>query len=827
MTMKITRRNFIAAAVGGVVGIQVTPLPWKFTDDAAIWTQNWPWVPVPAEGAVTEKNTVCNLCPGGCGISVRKVGERAVKIEGRTDYPVNSGAICPVGMGGLQLLYDNDMRFPGPMKRAGARGQGQFVNISWGEAYDILAGRIAGLRKAGRPEALAAIDGNRAGTTTSLLIERFMKAVGSPNYVKQSSLTDTYDMGNLLMLGKSTPMAYDLENADFILSFGCGLLEGWGAPGRVMNAWGMWHDANPAKRKKKVIQVESRASNTASKSDYWIAPKPGTDGALALGIAHVLIKKGRTDRRFLDGFTYGFEDVTSAGGQSQPGFKSVVLNKYSPAQVAAITGVDADDIIALAEAFGKAKAPVAIYGKDKNGLNGSLFEFMAVQSLNAVAGRINKPGGVLLPEPLPLSPLPDFEPDAVAAAGLQKPRIDGAGSPAHPFSQSLINQFAAAINETEASPIDTLLVFSANPFFTVPDGGAFENALEKIPFIVSFSPYRDDTATMADLILPDHNYLEKMEDNVWPVGLQYPLYGLSNPVVDPVNKTRNVGDIVISLSKAIGEETGEAFPWEDFEEVLKLRAKGLFDAGGGMVRYDPKKPAWRYKPFGNDQKPSYKSFDGMWEEMVSGGMWYRPVKLAATWHGLFDTPSGKFEFVSQKLQEAVLRNAVQNSEKAVLDQMGIGATGSEAFMGHYAAPKLGVDRSKYPLFMVPYGMMNLASGWIPSPPFLYKTIFDTQLLKKESFAAINPETAAKYNLHQGDRVFVESPEGRLQVRVNLFEGAMPGVVFMPLGFGHTATAYDEYQGGKGVNPNNIVKALNDPVSGYPLWWNTPVTLTKA
>jgi len=715
--MKITRRNFIASVVGGVVGIQVTPLPWKLTDDAAIWTQNWPWVPVPSTGAVSEENTVCNLCPGGCGISVRKVEERAVKIEGRTDYPINPGGVCPVGMGGLQLLYDNDMRFPGPMKRAGARGEGQFVEITWGEAYDILAGRITSLRKAGKPEAIAAVDGNVAGTTTSMLVERFMQAVGSPNYVKPGNITDTYDMGNLLMLGKSSPMAYDLENSDYVLSFGCGLLEGWGSPGRVMNAWGLWHDANPAKRKTKVVQVESRASNTASKADFWVTPRPGTDGALALGIVHVLIKKGRFDERFVNNFTYGFDDLTSSDGKKQTGFKTIVLKKYSPAQVEKITGVDEKTIIALADDFSKAKAPVAIYGKGKNNLNGSLYEFMAVQSLNAVAGRINKPGGVLLPDPLPLASLPAFEPDETAVGGLKKPRIDGAGTPAFPFTRSLINQFAEAINNASKSPVDTLLVFSANPVFTVPDG-------------------------------------------------------------------------------------------------LQVRAKGLFDAGGGLVRYDPSNPAWK---FNDSAKPSYGSFDEMWETLKSGGMWYKPVKLATSWQTLFKTPSGKFEFVSQKLQQAV-------SGKAALARMGIRVAGVEALMGHYDAPKLGVDRSKYPLFMVPYEMINLSGGWIPTPPFLYKTIFASQLLKNESFAAMNPATAAKYRLHQGDRVVVNSPLGQLQVRVDLFEGAMPGVVYMPLGFGHTA--YDEYQKDKGVNPNNIIKAVNDPVSGYPLWWNTPVTLIK-
>ena len=91
-----------------------------------------------------------------------------------------------------------------------------------------------------------------------------------------------------------------------------------------------------------------------------------------------------------------------------------------------------------------------------------------------------------------------------------------------------------------------------------------------------------------------------MEDTVWPVGLQYPFYGLSRPVVEPVNNTQNVGDVIISLSKAVGDATGSAFPWENFEEALQVRAKGLFDAGGrGLVRYDPSNPPWKFRPFGN------------------------------------------------------------------------------------------------------------------------------------------------------------------------------------------------------------------------------------
>ncbi len=819
--MKITRRNFIASVVGGVVGIQVTPLPWKFTDDAAIWTQNWPWVPVPPTGEFTEETSVCNLCPGGCGIAVRKVDERAVKIDGRTDYPVNPGGICPVGMGGLQLLYNESIRFTNPMKRVGARGSGQFQDITWDEAFAILGKRINGLRKQGQPEKLAVVDGNPPDTTMSVLVQRLMTVIGSPNYLRPASIQDTYRMGNAFMQGDESPIAYDLENADYILSFGCGLLEGWGAPGRILNAWGIWHEGNPSKTKCRIVQIESRASNTASKANYWVAPKPGTDGALALGIAHVMIKEDLYDKKFVERNCFGFEDWSSPlGDKKHMGFKTMVLEQYSPSSVSKITGVAEKIIVAAGRKFAKSKAPIAIYGKGKDTLNGSVYEFMAVQSLNALVGNINKPGGVLLPDPLPLSPLPVFDADEIAEKGLANPRLDGAGTMRYPFSQSLLNNFSDVINQAPVSPIDTLLVFSANPVFTQPDGGAFLEALKKIPFIVSFSPYRDETAVMADLILPDHNYLEKRYDVVRPVGLQYPFYGVSSPVVIPLYNTMNAGDAVIELSKAIDESVGAAFPWANFEEVLMARMKGLFEAGTGLAKYSDSDPAWKWH--GTAPKGGFKSFDQMWKAVTSAGMWYRPVTKMGP--PSFKTPSKKFEFYSRQIQRALDGLGEDSSKNISVKDLGIRVSLDEACMGHYSAMIPEAGGPEYPLTMVPYEMMNLASNWIPNPPYLYKTIFEDQLLKDISFATVNPETAANYKLKQGDHVIVQSPAGQAKVGVNLYEGAMPGFVYLPLGFGHTA--YDEFLKGKGANPNNIIQAGKDPLSGDPVWWNTPVKLIK-
>jgi anaerobic selenocysteine-containing dehydrogenase len=822
--MELNRRNFIKLLVGGAVGIQVTPLPWKLTDDIAIWTQNWPWVPVPPVGAFNTVSSACTLCPGGCGIAVRKVDDRAVKIEGRTDFPVNPGGICPVGMGGLQLLYDEDIRFTRPMKRVGPRGAGVFQDISWEEAMGTLTSRIAKLRSEGRPEALAAVDGSLRGSTMSSLIERFLRAVGSPNSLRISDAEDTYRITSELMTGYAGPLACDIENADFVLSFGCGFLEGWQGAGRIINAWSVLRE-KALKGKAQVVQIESRASNTASKADRWIAVQPGTEAALALGICHVLIKNGLYHRTFVEQSCSGFEDWTSEDGKEHIGFKTLVLKKYSPNQVAGITGLTPSQIISLGVAFAKAKAPVALFGKGKGVLNGSLYEFMSVMAINALGGNLNRPGGMMMCDPLPLKALPDVAQDAVAAKGTATKRIDGAGSADFPFSGSLVNRFADVVSKSTESPVDTLLVFSSNPAFTLPDGGAFRKALKKIPFIVSFSPFRDETAAMADLILPDHTYLEKRDEVVWPAALQFPLYALTQPVVSPLYDTRHAGDVILRMAGKLGDSVAKAFPWKGYEEVLKERVKGLFESGSGLVHYKGSAPVWGNLPSNGAIKPDYKDFEGLWKALRSGGLWYRPQYPVEAGNFGFKTPTGKFEFYSSRIEQAVSARAGTVSRDTVLKAMGVQARGDEVFMPHFE-PAIGpVEDEKYPLQLVPYEMVNLASSWVPSPPFLKKTLFDNELKKDDSFAEINPKTAQKYHLKEDQQVWIESPAGKVRVRIALFEGAMPGAVYLPLGLGHSG--YDEFLKGKGVNPNQLIHASKDPGSGMPIWWNTPVRITNA
>ena len=819
--MEFSRRNFIKFAVGGLGGTLLSPLPWKLMDDIAIWTQNWSWVPVPAKGKFSTISSVCTLCSGACGIQVRKVGSRAVMIEGSNEYPVNQGGICPLGMAGLQILYNEGIRWKAPVKRVGPRGSKRWKEISWAEAIGELATRIKGLRDTGSPEKLAAIDGNQSRSTMALLVKRLLDAVGSPNYMVMPREEDTYAMATFLMQGGKGPTAFDLENSDFIVSFGCGLFDGWGAPGRMLSAWGEWARS---RNKTSIIQIDPRASNTASKADQWLAPFPGTEAALALGIAHVIIKERLYNREFIQNHTLGFTDWFDAQGIKHKGFSRIVLEKYSPQNVAGITGIGRSIITEVARKFASAKAPIALAGRGKGSLPGSLYESMAIHALNALAGRVNRKGGVLIPDDLPLASWSDVEYDPVAMAGLTKERVDRAGTSRYPFTGSLIQKFTEAINSGHDSPIDTLLLCSANPAHTIPDSQNFIDAMAKIPFIVSFSPFMDETSMMADLILPDHTHLEKMVDIVWPTGIQYPLYALSQPVVPPLYRTKHSGDVIISLAKGIGGAVAGSFQWAHFEEALKARVRGLYDSGKGRITHNESEPVWKGLATRGSVSSPYSSFKKMWEDIKEHGCWYIPSHSFGNWSDVFQTPSKKFEFFSTKIEMALKAYSKEKSLDDAISQLGIGSRGDEVYMPHYEEIRSSANEKEYPLLLFPVELINLASGWIGNPPFLNKTLFDHQLRENDLFVEVNPRTASRYGLKEGSKAIVSSPKGELRVRVHLFDGAMPDVIFVPVGLGHTA--YDKYLKGKGVNAYEIIDPVEDPLSGQPVWWNTGVKVAR-
>ncbi len=254
--MKVGRRAFLQFTAGVVGGSLLTPIPWKLADDSAIWSQNWSWRPSPERGEVTHAASTCVLCNGGCGIRAKLVdGKRAIAIEGNPAHPVNRGGICPLGAAGAQFLYA-PYRLSKPMKQTKKRGDPSgFQPISWDEALKELGSRLSKLRSEGNANALACITSARRSSMDELW-QQFLAAYGSANLFKMPTHADSRATAASLLLGRAADVAFALEKATYILSFGGSLLEGWGAPGRVQAAYGSWRSGNAVK----LVQEIGRAS---------------------------------------------------------------------------------------------------------------------------------------------------------------------------------------------------------------------------------------------------------------------------------------------------------------------------------------------------------------------------------------------------------------------------------------------------------------------------------------------------------------------------------------------------------------------------------------
>ncbi len=760
--MGIHRRGFIKFAVGAVVGLQVTPIPWKLTGDIAIWTQNWPWVPDPKNGEISYRYISGGLNNCGCGLRVRLVDKkRAVSISGNPDHPLSQGAVCPMCAASLQYFYNQQLRLTTPMKNVG----GDWLKVTWDEAMKTMAAKLTDIRKAGAPQKIAMINDGANSATTSIL-NRFMQAYGSPNVYSMPSMRDTNRVVAKAMFGVDGDLGYDLHNSDYILSFGSGIVEGWGQNVFTMNAY--QHIAtNP---KAKLVQVETNLSATGSKASRWVAVNPGTEGALALGIAHIILKENLFKPENVSSL-YGF-------GSGPSSFRDMVLANYVPTKVTAITGVPEAVITEIAREFAKAQNPVAVAGRGKGTMPGDVQEFMAIMSLNAVVGSVGRKGGVG-PVAVPVSPLGDVAPDTTASAGLN----------GKPFGGGTLTGFVQEVAAQEKVPFDMLIVDGSNPAYEMPGALDFKEVRKKIPFIVCVAPFYNETVAMADLVLPSATFLEKWDDLAGASTVPFPVYQVTIPTFHPIYDSKATGEIFLAQAKSLGGSVADAMPWKSMEQVVMARGKGVFQSGTGMVA-EPGSMGKSGKGFGSE--------NDFWKGVASSGCWYDPAAAVGTAPLTAQTPSGSVELASQSVQ-------------------GVAAAAYKPA----AAPG---DANAYPLLLMPYETMWISGDGLASAPYLTKLFPDTLLRGKDLFAGVNPQTASKLNVSEGDWIQVASSKGALKVRAHLANGVRPDVIAMAEGFGHTA--FDAHMKDKGVNVREIVTVQTDKSSGLPQWWGTRVKVTK-
>jgi anaerobic selenocysteine-containing dehydrogenase len=758
----VSRRDFLTGLAGAGLGFGLGSLSHEFPLPSPRVGPDW------RPGKETFVPSTCMLCPSHCGIRARLVDGQLTRIDGNPLHPVSQGGLCPKGRAGLQLYY-HPGRIKGPMQRVGAPGSAEFEPIPWDAALERVAGALAEARERGDAAQVEWLTGDVSGTMGDL-IRGFSRAYGSERIA-----VDDYRDGSAevmrLCQGVDAPPAFDLQSSDLVLSFGTGLSEAWWALPQAARA----RDSNDGNQPR-WVQVDTRLSRSAAAADEWVPVRPGTYGTLALGLAYFILKEGQYDAEMVSRRVSGWEDWTDEKGTQHLGFRRLVLRHGRPDFVSARTGLPLARIVSLAKSFGQAQSPVAIWDQSVAWRTGGLADALAIHALNILTGRLNRPGGVLLQSPMPAAP-------DEAATGLR--------------------DLPMASAERPATRPPVLFLYQANPLASAPWHEGWSRTLSDAGLVVSFSPFLDETARHADLILPDHTYLERWQDAPAPAAVAFPVWGVVQPVTEPLHDTRATGDVLLALAGRLGGELKTWARWSSVEEIIRERGTAL----AGVQRGSAFTQAFRRNELRELESRGWWLSHGQspgqyWNRILESGGWFDPFYDYHDRSATSQHPDGKVWIFPPEARERL---------------RGSGVELAEGFLPSSAEPAA----STFPLQLLPYRVLTLASGGTVLMPWLLEKLSVMTGAAWETWAEINPQTAEKLGVQSGQRVRVESATGHFEATLRVFSGAQPGALNVPYGL-HSSV--DGWGKPGEANPLAAVGAATDTATGLPDWYSTHVRL---
>ena len=585
--MKLTRRNFLAwaglGAVGAVAcegfGIREGELniqsPVQLPEDLVRGKDNW-------------YASLCRTCPSCEGIVIRVMEGRAKMIQGNPFYPTNQGKIHARCESGLQSLYHPD-RISSPMQRSGARSSAQFLPISWQpNGMDLLQ---TALQERGRSSVMITepLRGHM-----SLLASRFSSAIGGEHLGFESIDNNTYRAAVKSVYGQDSMPDFDLENSQFILSFGADFLSTWVSPTRFNRGYGEFRQGEHRKRGM-FYQIDSRFSMTAANADKWLPIKPGWEGHLALSLAQVIIAEGLQ--------APGVDVASLTGGDNLDNFRPELIVEKAGLTAEMTDGNAVEFVKNLARSFAASRPAVAIGGGSAGASSNGLFNLEAIYALNYLVGSVGEEGGVKLN---PGSPWTDV------------PSSSKVGS---------LEDWIRITEQIRSGQTNLLLLHGADPVHGLPDSLHLRNAIEQADdlMIVSFSPFLDDTSAMADLILPDRVSLEDWGDDISEPGPGFQMVGFQQPVVNPLGDLDPLSfpDVLLTMAQELGKES--QLPWSNFKNMLREGSDALFELNRGSIEASSAEEFWN----------NLLKRGGWWDENSTGSKYVQPTA------GLLKSIAGK------------------------------------------------------------------------------------------------------------------------------------------------------------------------------------------
>ena len=545
MSHNISRRDFLKlAGVGAATTAVLTGC-----GPAARFVQREPYTKMPEytyNGLSTYYATTCRECSAGCGLVVRTMQGRAIKVEGNPNNPVNLGKTCARGQAALEGLY-NPNRVSGPIKHSrgdalvGANNKNIDSNMSWDDAIQVVAEALS----KNQPGEIAFLMGLAPDHLFDLVTD-LTKAIGASAPIRFGAL-GMFEARTTLMqasndlFGQSALPFFDMGSSDLMFSFGANFLETWLSPVAQTRAYSKMRRPAPNQRGY-FVQFEARLSQTGAKADEWIPLVPGTEGLVALALGRLIAEAG--------------------GAALPPVYANVDVNS-----IADEADVPLATLQRLAGLFASADRALAVPGGAGLGQSNGLQTAEAVLTLNALVNNIGKDGGVFLS---PAAPLADQ---------YHRP--------------TSIKEMVDFVAKLQSGSIKVLFVHGVNPVFEIPKSLDLMDALKNVPQIISFATFPDETAVDADYIFPDRHPLESWGYQKVVAGAGSSTLSGAQPVIsgvyaangsqlDLVYDARATADVLLAAAQKAGGALASALKFKDELEYIQNQLKGLLNAAGGF-----------------------------------------------------------------------------------------------------------------------------------------------------------------------------------------------------------------------------------------------------
>ncbi|MBC8269255.1 MAG: molybdopterin-dependent oxidoreductase [Rhodospirillaceae bacterium] len=841
----VDRRNFIKLGIA-TAGAQLLPIRKVMAEDGTPLKHGGEDYSQFSGNQHVAVPSICGQCPSRCAILGYLDDGKLAKIEGHPDSIRNQGRVCAKGQAGAAKVYDPD-RILTPLRRVGPRGQGEWEKISWDEALDELTTRLKKFRDAGTPEKFVFHHGWISDSAEKLIDDVFLASYGTGSIIKQTCQQQSARWTAHELTWGATADNWDFDNARYVLNFGSNVLEAhtnFVSLAKRLTKSTVDHDL-------KMMTFDVRLSNTAANSDRWIPIKPGTDLAVVLAMCNVVMSEdlyGRDGEKFID-FC-----LVSENYNALPGEKIVTLKKhladYTPEWAEKISGVAAQDIRQIAREFAITKPACIISSRGAAAHYNGVQTERAIQMLAAITGNIDNPGGRCQavsaqwtyptgPKSKPVSRKLSFIDDIASTTAL--PQF-GAG-------HSVLRR----IKESGERP-GLYMWYHHNPAYA---NGSTRETVEilkdesLLPFTVAVTPFYDETAALADLILPDATYLERYDIEAAVSPGQVPEYALRQPFVEPQGEARDFKDVCCELAKRLDIKLGFKSAEKFIDKACKLTIVVKKKARGfrGMQKigvWHDKKAQPIYFAYRERIENATLADDGVLLDEATGVYWnWKTAEVEseakAKSIGYLGTPGAFKGYVAQRVGYA----AYSGFRPGILNKTGLfelyspllAAKGMPGLPTYVEIPdhvKMSDDEMILTTFKVNVQSLSNTGngGWLTE-------------IHHENPVWINPVSATARGIIDGDALIIKSPLGEVSGTAMVTPTVAPGVLAVsthlgrwqggryasgnPAPFALGDHRHDEHQWWQagGTHANWIIPDNPEPVSGQQCWMDTVVTLEKA